>query len=97
MFILFGCINNTLILIICQVEIEKFFNLKQKNLEMLHENVIPRSIYAIYLWGNMSIQSVKISRANSFPLAQFNDSMTFLGYISIVGHNNNCFPLAIHL
>ena len=51
MFILFGCINNTLILIICQVEIEKFFNLKQKNLEILHKNVIPRRIYAIYLWG----------------------------------------------
>ncbi len=50
MFILFGCINNTLILIICQVEIEKFFNLKQKNLEILHKNVIPRRIYAISLW-----------------------------------------------
>ena len=50
MFIPFGCINNTLILIICQVEIEKFFNLKQKNLEILHKNVIPRRIYAISLW-----------------------------------------------
>lgn len=50
MFIPFGCINNTLILIICQVEIEKFFNLKQKNLEILHKNVIPRRIYATSLW-----------------------------------------------
>ncbi|CKV44959.1 Uncharacterised protein [Mycobacterium tuberculosis] len=34
---------------------------------------------------------------NSFSLAQFNDTMTLLGYISIVGHNNDCFPFSIHL
>ena len=49
MFILFVGINNTPMLIVCQVEIEKFFNLKQKNLEILHKNVIPRRIYAISL------------------------------------------------
>ena len=50
MFIPFGCINNTPILIVCQAQIEKIFNLKEKNLEIIHKNVIPRRIYAISLW-----------------------------------------------
>ena len=49
MFILFGCINNTPMFIVCQAQIGKIFNLKQKNLEILHKNVIPRRIYAISL------------------------------------------------
>lgn len=50
MFIPFDCINNTPIFILCQAQIEIFFNLKQKNLEILHKNVISRRIYAISLW-----------------------------------------------
>ena len=49
MFILFCCINNTPMFIVCQALIEIFFNLKQKSLEILHKNVISRRIYAIRL------------------------------------------------